>query len=288
MKRCSSVILSGSRLGRDSDPNRCDGLSRVGISKPLFCFVFTFLCKEKVEMHSAHLSLFAAAAFVPAASATIATIGVDQDYMSSGFFQSDFLRGESAGSNRASNRATSPVIFGVTGETAYFSFDFDPSQFTGPIDEAIFRVESVTTGFFSDPTPAAPAEISIHSLTADPLASVDQSLASGPGSWLEFRNDQITTSSIVSTTTVDGLGIFDWDITSLVNEWIANGDSNFSYTIGTSALLDPEGEAAVGFVNSSWSGLTDEFTARIFVIPSPGVGAVALAGVASLGLRRRR
>ena len=54
------------------------------------------------------------------------------------------------------------------------------------------------------------------------------------------------------------------------------------------ALLDPEGEAAVGFVNSSWAGLTDEFTARIIVIPSPGVGAVALAGVASLGSRRRR
>ncbi|MEM1329135.1 MAG: hypothetical protein AAGG07_01100 [Planctomycetota bacterium] len=210
-----------------------------------------------------------------------------QDYMSSGFFTSDFLRGEEANSGRASHRATSPTIFGVTGETAYFAFDFDPMAFAGPVSEAVFRVETVAPGFFAEPSPESPADISIHSLTADPLASVDQSLAGGAGSWLDFRDSQITTSSVVSTTSLDGLGVFDWDITSLVNEWIANGDSNFAYTIGTGALLDEDGGAAAAFVNSSYIGLTgDEVTARIVIIPAPG--ALALLGMGGVACVRRR
>ncbi|MEM7754090.1 MAG: hypothetical protein AAF297_00475 [Planctomycetota bacterium] len=214
-------------------------------------------------------------------------IPVAQDYMTSGFFQSNFVRGQEPGSTRASNRATSETIFGVTGETAYFSFDFDPSLFSGAVPKATFVVESVSTGFFTDPSPGNPTEVSIHSLTADPLASIDINAPSGPGSWIDFRDSQITTSSIVTTTSVDGLGVFEWDITSLVNEWIANGDSNFAYTIGTSALLDEEGEAAVAFVNSSWDDLSDEVTARIVVIPAPGVGAV-LAAAGLVCTRRRR
>lgn len=213
-------------------------------------------------------------------------IPVKQDYMSSGFFQSDFLRGEDSPSSRATNRVTSPVIFGVTGESTYFSFDFNPSAFSEAVPKAVLRVETVATGFFPDVSPSNPAEISVHSLSADPLLEVDQSLPSGPGSWIEFRDQEVTTSSIVSTTTVDGFGVFDWDITSLVNEWILNGDSNFAYTIGTSALLDPEGDAAVAFVNSSFSGLGEEFTARI-VIPAPG-SVTAFVTFAAWSSRRRR
>lgn len=212
---------------------------------------------------------------------------VSQDYMSSGFFQSDFLRGEEPNSARASNRATSPTIFGVNGETAYFEFDFDFGSLSGPVTSAVFRVETVTTGFFGDPSDTNPAEVSIHSLTADPLSAIDQNLGSGPGSWLDFRDTQITTGSIVSTTTVDGLGIFEWDVTTIVNEWILNGDANFAYTLGTSALLDPEGEAAVAFVNSSFADLGGELTARIFIIPAPGAAVLfALSGVL-IGRRRR-
>ena len=231
-------------------------------------------------------ALIAASAAAAAATAQVIDIPVAQDYMSSGFFQSDFLRGEDAGSNRATNRVTSPNIFGVVGETAYFAFDFDPAAFSGPAPRALFRVENAPTGFFPDVDPSNPADISLHSLTADPLVAVDQTLAGGPGSWLDFRDNEITTASIVATTAVDGFGVFEWDVTALVNDWIANGDANFAYTLGSSALLDPEGDAAVGFVNSSWSGLTDEFTARITIVPSPG--ALALLGLGGLTARRHR
>ena len=222
------------------------------------------------------------------ASASVEIL-VDQDYMSSGFFfvGNDFLRGEELNSNRESHRATSPVISGVTGETAYFGFDFNPAAFSGPVQEAVFRVQSTDVGFFGNPSTTNPAEVSLHSLSADPLAAIDQTLASGPGSWIDFRDSEITTSSIVSTTTVDGLGVFDWDITAIVNEWIANGDSNFAYTLGTSVLLDQDPETAVGFINSTWAGLTDEVTARIVIIPAPSTAAL-LVTAGLLGSRRRR
>ena len=233
------------------------------------------------------VSVLVAGAVASLAAAQPTEILVQQDYMSSGFFQSDYLRGEEAGSNRATNRATSTEIFGVTGETAYFAFGFDPLAFSGPVEQAVFRVENISTGFFPDVDPTNPAEISLHSLTADPLTAVDQDLAAGPGSWLDFRDTQITTASILSTTTIDGFGVFEWDITDLVNEWIANGDSNFAYTLGTSALLDPDGGAAVAFVNSSFGGLTGEqITARIAIIPAPG--SIALLGLTGLVAGRRR
>ncbi|RNC81104.1 MAG: hypothetical protein ED559_04705 [Phycisphaera sp.] len=232
-------------------------------------------------------ALILASIAAASASAQPSDIPVQYDYMSSGFFQSDYLRGDEANSTRGVNRATSPTIFGVTGETSYFGFDFDPAQFSGPVQSASFQVEVVANGFFGDPSPANPADISIHSLSADPLVAIDENIASGPGSWVEFRNNEITTSSIVSTSTVDNLGVFSWDITDLVNEWIANGDTNFAYTIGTSALLDTNPETAIGFVNSSAASLDPgAFTARI-VIPTPASGVIALTG-GIMALRRRR
>lgn len=226
------------------------------------------------------------AGIAPTLTAGVTEILVDQDYMSSGFFQSDYLRGEEADSTRATNRATSPTIFGLTGETTYFGFGFDPTAFTGPVSSAVFRAEIVTNGFFGDPSESNPADISLHSLSSDPLASVDQSLASGAGSWIDFRDSEITTGSIVSTTKVTGLGVYEWDITALVNEWILNGDANLAYTIGTSALTDPEGEAAVAFANSSYFEGNTALTGRIVIVPAPG--ALGLLSLGLLGAARRR
>ena len=215
------------------------------------------------------------------------TVPVAQDYMSSGFFRSDFLRGEEMDSGHSVHRTTSPVISGVTGETTYFGFDFDWASFGGSVPGATLRVETVANGFFPDPDPSNPAEISVHTLTADPLLVVDQSLPDGPGSWLDFRDTQIIPGSIISTTTVDGLDVFEWDVTAVVNDWIANGDANFAFTVGMSALLDPE-EAADGSVNSSFAGLDPSLgTAESIVVPAPA-SLMALGGIAAFVGRRRR
>ena len=221
------------------------------------------------------------------AAAQPAEIPVARDYMSSGFFfpsSQDFYRGDESSSIRSANRVSSPIISGITGENAYFEFDFDGLGFTEPVQQALFRVE-VVPGFFADPTPGNPAEVSLHSLSADPLDAVDDTISSGPGSWLEFRANEITTGSIVSTTSVTGLGVFDWDITDLVNEWITNGDTNVAYSLAASTLLDPDAESSAAFVNSTWNGLTDEVTARI-IIPAPASALVF--GLAGLTAARRR
>ena len=224
-------------------------------------------------------------------TAQVGEIPVKTDYMTSGFFfasSGDFIRGDEPNSGRATHRTTTPTFFGLAGETSYLGFDCNPAAFSGWVPQAFLRVENVPTGFFADVSPGNPAEISVHSLTRDPLLAIDDTLASGAGSWIEFRDTELTTSSILSTNTLDGFGVMDWDITSLVNDWIANGTGNFAYTVGMSALLDPDPEAAVAFVNSSAAGLTgDEVTARIVVVPTPA--AVAMLGIGGLlSMRRRR
>ncbi|MEM0914001.1 MAG: PEP-CTERM sorting domain-containing protein [Planctomycetota bacterium] len=237
-----------------------------------------------------HHALGMAPLLFAASFAHALSVPVDQDYMSTGFFFGPpFLRGQESSSSRTTNRVTSPVISGITGETAYFSFDFDPSAFSGPVPQATLTVENVATGFFTDVSDTNPADISIHRLTADPLAVINTALGSGPGSWLDFRDTQITVPSVVDTISIDSFGVNTWDITSLVNEWIANGDANFAYTVGTSALLDPEGGAAVAFVNSSFNGLAGtETTARIDIIPEPASIALLGLGGAMVFARRRR
>ena len=229
--------------------------------------------------------LAASLTIAAAANAGTTTIDLASDYMTSGCFQGNYVRGDQAGSSRAVNRATSPSIFGVQGATTSFDFDFDPNAFVGPVAEAVFRVEVVANGFFAAPSVGDPSDISIHSLTANPLASIDDNVQQ---SFIDFRDSQITTGSIVSTTSVDGLGGCEWDITSLVNEWIANGDANLAYSIGTGALLDPDGGTAIGFVNSSWAGLTDEVVGQIVIVPAPGAAALLVASAGVAATRRRR
>lgn len=235
------------------------------------------------------LSAWAAVGVVVGSGSTAmaAEVVVATDYMTSGFFVGpNFYRGNEAGSARSTNRATSTSIFGVAGENAYFNFDFNPGDYSGPVGSAVFRVEVVSSGFYGEDLTADAAEVSLHRLTADPLAAINPLFSSGPGSWLDFRNTQITASSIVSTSSVNGFGVFEWDVTALVNEWIANGSSNYAYAIGTSALLDPDADTAVAFINSSWTGLTDEVTARLVIVPAPG--AAALLGFGGMVAFRRR
>ncbi|MEM1110014.1 MAG: hypothetical protein AAGH99_15120 [Planctomycetota bacterium] len=126
----------------------------------------------------------------------------------------------------------------------------------------------------------------MHSLTADPLASINDTDNTGSDSFIAYRDAQITTSSIVSTATITGLGAVTWDITSLVNEWILNGDSNFAYALGTGALLDPDANTAAAFANSTFPGTASPSIS--IVIPEPSSALIALAAAPAICWRRRR
>ena len=235
-----------------------------------------------------------ASCFIVAISSTYAnadtTIYTDRDYMTSGFFSMDpFVRGDNDG--RATNRVSSSNPFGVHNENTFLEFDdYDWSSFEGPVDSATFRIEVISGGFGADSAADNPFDISVHSLNNNPWTTIDHMLPSGAGSYQEFVASEITSSSVVSTTTVAGVGVYEWDMTSLVNEWIANGDTNYAFTIALSGIMDTSGSTFLqGLVNSSAPGLTGEETiGQITVVPTPsGLALIAGGGVLAMGRRRR-
>ena len=217
------------------------------------------------------------------------TVYTDRDYMTSGFFSMDpAVRGDNDG--RAINRVSTIQPFGVFNENTYLEFnDHDWSSFAGPVESAIFRIEVVSGGFGADSSEESPFDISVHSLAQDPWTTIDQSLFSGPDSYQDFASSHITTDSIVDTTRVYGAGVYEWDITALVNDWIVNGDANFAQTIALSGILDTSGETFLqGVVNSSNPGLTgSETIGQIVVVPTPA-GMILFAGFGVIASRRRR
>jgi len=88
---------------------------------------------------------------------------------------------------------------------------------------------------------------------------------------------------------VNGPGVVSWDITALVNEWIANGDANFDYSVAmTGRVGNPADTADLGafhaFVNREAN--PNGYYARISV-PEPATMSVMAFGALVL-LRRRR
>ena len=223
------------------------------------------------------------------AHAGVTSILTDRDYMTSGFFSMDpLVRGDNDG--RLVNRVSSNSPFGTFNENTYLEFnDFYWSSFSAPIDNAVFRISLVSGGFGADSDKSNPFDISMHSLTSDPWTSIDHHATSGGGFYQDFVNTEITASSVVSTITVAGNGVYDWDITALVNDWILNGDANHSFTIALSGILDTSGGTFLqGLVNSTSPTLTGEETiGQIVIVPAPP-SALLFGAFGMYAIRRRR
>lgn len=217
------------------------------------------------------------------------TVYTDRDYMTSGFFSMDpAVRGDNDG--REINRVSSIQPFGVHDENTYLEFDdFDWSSLGGPVDSAVFRIEVVSGGFGADSSEENPFDISVHSLSQDPWTAIDPALFSGPGSYQGFAAEQITSASVVSTTSVGGAGVYAWDITSLVNDWIANGDAHYAQTIALSGIMDASGGTFLqGLVNSSSPSLTgSETIGQIVIVPAPAT-SLLLSAIGICAMKRRR
>lgn len=217
------------------------------------------------------------------------TVYTDRDYMTSGFFSMDpAVRGDNDG--RAVNRVSTIQPFGVFNENTYLEFnDFDWGALGGPVESAVFRIEVVSGGFGADSDSENPFLISAHSLTQDPWTTIDPSLFSGAGSYQDFASSHINTGSVVSNTSVAGAGVYEWDLTALVNDWILNGDANYAQTIALSGILDTSGGTFLqGVVNSTNPGLTgSETIGQIVIVPTPA-GMISFAAFGVIASRRRR
>ncbi|MEM9446139.1 MAG: PEP-CTERM sorting domain-containing protein [Verrucomicrobiota bacterium] len=223
--------------------------------------------------------------FMPNAVQAVITLSPDEDVMTSGFFQgNDRVRGFQ-GDNRAVHRVSTDTPFGVSGaETIYISFDniFDPATFSSPIQNATLTLESVPGGFFADASAGNPFLVSAHGVDLDPLASIiDNTNPGGIVDWLTYFNTNILDADPTALTSVDSFGTIEFDVTSLVNDWISG--SNTQYFIALTGKNDTSGNDFLhGFSNNTEAPGSTELA---ITIPEPStvilltVGGLCLAGM---------
>lgn len=196
------------------------------------------------------------------AHATV-TLAVSRDEMSSGFlFGSPSLRGGGEASSRNLNAVSAPLPFGVRGERTYLSFStFTPSSFSGPIAQATLRLETLERGFgLAPPSEDEPFQVSIHALSQGPR-EIDAMATEGEQSLGYFEENHY--GEVIATQALNGFGIAEWDLTSLVNAWISEANTVFALAITGSDAVN--GDHAIGIYNSTWAVLDGQQVPEIVI-----------------------
>jgi len=228
-----------------------------------------------------------AAACLAAAPARATTIEVDEDVMTSPFFTgSNRVRGYGT-DNRELHRVSTDSPFGSPGaETVYLSFNYDfAGNFSGPV-KALLNLQSVEGGFGADASAATPFLVSAHAVDANPLtAIVDDTNPSGTTDWLSFYNSRILPADAAASTSINGFGNVQFDVSAIVNDWISGGNSIF--VIALTGKNDSSGNDFLhGFLNSSaHPGST---FLSVSQVPLPGGLMLMISGLATLVAASRK
>lgn len=209
---------------------------------------------------------------------------VDEDVMTSSFFQgANSVRGY-AGEGRNVFRVSSNNPFGSPGaETIYLNFNnADFSSFSGAV-HAELTMQSVAGGFGADAEASNPFTVSVHAVNADPLVDItDDTNPDGDINWLDFYNNNIETADAAALTSVDSFGSITFDVSSIVNDW-ASG-SNIIQSIALTGLNDLSGNDFLhGFLNNSENPGSTYLTVSAVPIPSAiwlmGSGLIGFMGM---------
>lgn len=216
------------------------------------------------------------------------TYAVDEDVMTSSFFQgTNKVRGY-AGEGRNVFRVSTNNPFGTSGgETIYLDFGgADFSAFSGSV-QAELTVQSASGGFNGDASAGNPFTVSAHAVNANPIASItDDTNPSGAINWLDFYSNNIEAADAAAITSVGSFGTTTFDVSAIVNDWISG--SNTIQSLALTGLNDVSGNDFLhGFLNNSENLGSSYLTVSAVPIP----GAVWLMGsglVGFMGMARRR
>jgi hypothetical protein len=249
------------------------------------------MVRRRLNFAAKSLSMLALVAALGAASSSqAAVIPVVEDVMTSSFFQgADAVRGY-AGDDRPTFRVSTTDPFGTVGaETIYLTFD--PAQFAsygGPVPSALLTLQSISGGFGADASAGAPFTVSAHAVSADPLSNItDDTNPAGPINWLDFYDNNILAADGAASTVIDGFGPVTFDVTSVVNNWIAGTNTVFALAL-TGKNHVAGGEFLHGFANNTES-LGSTFI-TVTAVPEPTALVLGLFGFAAVlaGRRSRR
>ena len=237
--------------------------------------------------------LLASAAFFAIPVAADIVVTPTEDVMTSAFFQGpNQVRGY-VGDNRPTFRVSSDNAFGAGPETIYLEFSANEfSSFSNPIASATLTLTSVDGGFGANAGPGNPFLVSAHGVNLDPLVNISDDTSGGTISSLDFFNNNILAADSAAVTSVEGFGSIDFDVTSLVNDWISGNNTEFF--IAMTAKNDPQtgngGNGYLhGFRNNSDTGANEGFSfLTVTAVPEPGSALFLLAGLAGLAVKRRR
>jgi hypothetical protein len=216
------------------------------------------------------------------------TYSVDEDVMTSSFFQgANSVRGY-AGEGRSVFRVSTNNPFGTQGgETIYLDFgNADFSSFSGTV-QAELTVQSAAGGFGGDASAGNPFTVSAHAVNANPIASItDDTNPGGPINWLDFYSNNIETADTAAFTSVDSFGAITFDVSAIVNDWISG--SNTIQSLALTGINDTSGNDFLhGFLNNSENAGSSYLTVSSVPIP----GAVWLMGsglIGFMGMARTR
>ena len=213
----------------------------------------------------------------------------DEDIMTSSFFfPPNSVRGY-AGEGRDVFRVSNNDAFGLTGaETIYLSFQSaDLSSYLNPIDKAILTMTSVDGGFSANASGGNPFTVSAHAVDTNPITSItDDTNPGGTIDWLTFFNLNIQAASPASSVAIEGFGQIEFDVTSIVNDWISGTNNELSIAL-TGKNDTSDTDILHGFLNNAETPGSTFLT--INPVPEPKTGVLVVVGLAlTLGRRSRQ